>query len=87
MKLQAKVFLYFLHFLLWVFGFDDVSLSLGLWSDDVLLDVSRKSSLEDSSSMELEFTTLNLLQQNRVPYARDVSLLNSFENVLTNEIV
>ena len=37
--------------------------------------------------MELKFFILNLAQQNRVPYTRDVILLNSFENVLTNEIV
>ena len=37
--------------------------------------------------MELEFSILDLAQQNRVSYTRDVSLINSFENVLTNEIV
>ena len=37
--------------------------------------------------MEVEFSILDLAQQNRVFYTRDVSLLNSFENVLTNEIV
>ena len=36
---------------------------------------------------EIKFFTLDLAQQNRLPYARDVSLLNCFENVLTNEIV
>jgi len=30
---------------------------------------------------------LDLALQNQVPYTRDVSLLNSFENVLTNKIV
>ena len=68
-------------FLLWAFGVDYVSLSLGFWFDDI----SWKSSIEDSSSMVLEFVTLDLEQQNRV--TQDVSLLNCFENVLTNEIV
>ena len=60
---------------------------LGLWFDDVLVDISGKSSLEDSSSMELEFLTLDLVVLNRLPATRDVSLLNCFENLLTNEIV
>ena len=46
-----------------------------------------KSSLKDLSSMENEFNTLDLAQQNRVSCTRDVSLLNCFKNVLTNEIV
>ena len=36
---------------------------------------------------EIDFFTLDLAQQNRLPYARDVSLLNCFKNVLTNKIV
>ena len=60
---------------------------LGLWFDDVLVDISSKSSLEDPSSMELEFFTLDLAHENRALCPRDVSLLNSFENMLTNEIV
>ena len=37
--------------------------------------------------IELEFVMLDLAHQNQVPHAQDVSLLNSFKNVLTNEIV
>ena len=37
--------------------------------------------------MENKFITLNLAQQNQVSCTRDVSLLNNFENVLTNEVV
>ena len=37
--------------------------------------------------MENKFITLNLAQQNRVSCTQDVSLLNNFENVLTNEVV
>ena len=37
--------------------------------------------------IELESVMLDLAHQNRVPCTRDVCLLNSFENVLTNEIV
>ena len=37
--------------------------------------------------MELEFIILDLAQQNRVSHIRDVILLNSFENVLINEII
>ena len=37
--------------------------------------------------IELESVMLDLAQQNRVPHTQDVSLLNSFKNVLTNEIV
>ena len=37
--------------------------------------------------MELEFIILDLAQQNRVSHTWDVILLNSFENVLINEIV
>ena len=37
--------------------------------------------------MESKFITLDLAQQNWVFCTWDVSLLNSFENVLTNEIV
>ena len=36
---------------------------------------------------EIEFFTLDLAQQNQLPYAWDVSLLNYFENLLTNEII
>ena len=37
--------------------------------------------------IELKLVMLDLAQQNRVPHTRNVSLLNSFENMLTNEIV
>ena len=37
--------------------------------------------------IELESVMLDLVQQNRVPHTGNVSLLNSFENLLTNEIV
>ena len=37
--------------------------------------------------VEIEFITLDLAHQNRVQCARDVSFLNSFENVLINKIV
>ena len=37
--------------------------------------------------VEIEFFVLNLAYQNQVYYTRDVSFLNSFENMLTNEIV
>ena len=37
--------------------------------------------------VEIEFIALDLTHQNRVQCARDVSFLNSFENVLTNKIV
>ena len=37
--------------------------------------------------IQLEFNILNLAQQNRLPCTLDVSLLNNFENVLTNNIV
>ena len=37
--------------------------------------------------MELKFTTLDLAQQNQVPCAQNGNLLNSFENVLTKEII
>ena len=37
--------------------------------------------------IELKLVMLDLAQQNRVPHTRNVSLLNSFENMLTNKIV
>ena len=37
--------------------------------------------------MELDFIILDLAQQNQVSHTQDVVLLNSFENMLTNEIV
>ena len=37
--------------------------------------------------MELDFIILNLAQQNQVSHNQDDVLLNSFENMLTNEIV
>ena len=60
--------------------------SLSLWVWWCFVD-SRKLSLEDSSSIELNFITLDWAQQNWFHCARNVSLLNYFENVRTNEIV
>ena len=57
--------------------------SLSLWVWWCFVD-SRKLSLEDSSSIELNFITLDWAQQNWFHCARNVSLLNYFENMLTN---
>ena len=65
-----------IRFGMWQVGFDDASLAL-----------ARKSSLKDSSSMKLDLFTLDFAQQNWILCTRDVSLLNCFENVLTNEII
>ena len=47
----------------------------------------RKYHLRCCHNVGLEFIILDLAQQNQVFHSRVVSLINSFENVLTNEIV
>ena len=80
-------FVFLFGFLLRIFWFGFLLRLLFVLLLCVSIWVSWKSSLWSSSSMELKFFILNLAQQNRVPYTRDVILLNSFENVLTNKIV
>ena len=80
--------LFFLSRFWWCFvGLDLMMLRcFFLWFDDVR-SLAGKSSLKDSSSMELDLFTLDLAQQNWVLCTWDVSFLNYFENVLTIEII
>ena len=67
-------------------GFARVGLNLGFAGVEFCLNNKIESNRLELY-VEIDFIVLNLEHQNRVYCSRDVSFLNSFENVLTNKIV